>query len=355
MTAESTPGLPLGPAQPPAGPIEFSSRVLSGAVVSLTVAFLVNFLLTFMCDWPGVPDLFAHLGWFGLAPLSSPLDAATAGKGWVQVLVYVLPVVVIAAWVLRTPERALEADAEVYAEVAAFIVRAGFWTALLIGVVDAFISFLRVEGFLPGLVGEEMTSKLGLSRFRGETVHIPLMVLSCVIAYFTRALSVIWLALLIVLAEFQIVITRFIFSYEQAFMGDLVRFWYASLFLLASVYALVDEGHVRVDLFYARFGAAGKAWTNAIGSMLLGIPLCWIILTMGMWSKGSSISSALLSFEISQSGFGMYVKYLMAGCLAVFAASMMAQFCAYFLESVAVLRGRESARAVAVPHAESTV
>ena len=38
----------------------------------------------------------------------------------------------------------------------------------------------------------------------------------------------------------------------------------------------------------------------------------------------------------------MYVKYLMAGCLIVFAASMAAQFASYFLESVAVLRGERA-------------
>ena len=57
-----------------------------------------------------------------------------------------------------------------------------------------------------------------------------------------------------------------------------------------------------------------------------------------MWQKGSSINSPLLSFEISQSGFGMYVKYLMAGFLVVFAVSMTIQFMSYFLSSVATLR-----------------
>ena len=223
----------------------------------------------------------------------------------------------------------------------------------LVGFVDAVISFLRVEDFLPPLIGDEMTIKLGLSKFRGQYVHLPLMALSCIIALFTRSLSVVWLALLIVLAEIQIVFTRFIFSYEQAFMGDLVRFWYASCFLLASAYSLVDEGHVRVDVFYARFSEKRKAWTNAVGSMALGVPLCWVILTMGMWSKGSSLASPLLNFEISQSGFGMYVKYLMAGLLVIFALSMAAQFTAYFLESVAVLRrkdtGDDAAPASAAP------
>ena len=321
------------------------ARILAGAVVCLTLAFLANFLLTFVWGWPGLPALFSHLGWFGFETPGGgrPLDAASAGRGWVQVLLYAGSVAALAVWVAASPGRPLGRDAGAWAALAAFIVRAAFWSVLLVGLVDACISFLRVEEFLIGVAGEEMATKLGLSRFRGQYVHIPLMLASCLVALLTRSLSMIWLSLGIVLAEFLIVITRFVFSYEQAFMGDLVRFWYAALFLLASAYSLVTEGHVRVDVFYARVGARGKAWTNAIGSMALGVPFCWIILTMGMWTKGSSLSSPLLSFEISQSGFGMYVKYLMAGCLVVFAASMAAQFASYFLENVAVLlRGRRA-------------
>jgi len=221
----------------------------------------------------------------------------------------------------------------------AFIIRAAFWSVLLIGIADTVISFLRVEGFLSYFVGDKLTTELGLSRFRGAFVHYPLIVVSLVIAYFTRTLGFAWLALLVVIAELQIVIARFIFSYEQAFMGDLVRFWYAALFLFASAYTLTEEGHVRVDVLYTGFSERGKAWTNSIGALLLGLPLCWIILSMGMAGKATVINSPLLSFETSQSGFGLYVKYLMAGFLAVFAVSMMVQFTSYFLSSVADLRG----------------
>ena len=55
-------------------------------------------------------------------------------------------------------------------------------------------------------------------------------------------------------------------------MGDLVRFWYAALFLFASAYALIHEGHVRVDVLYTSFSESKKAWTNTIGSSILGIP-----------------------------------------------------------------------------------
>ena len=320
------------------GLVEVLFRIFAGAVVCITLAFTINFFLSFTWGWPGIPALFSHTGWFGLAPLRSPLDDTQVLAAWMQVAIYALPIVFVILWVASTKQRPLQAGADAYSALAAFIVRAAFWSVFLVGLADALLSFLRVEEFLPALVGDDMTIQLGLSKFRGQYVHIPLMVLSCIIALFTRSLSVVWLSLLIVLAEFQIVITRFIFSYEQAFMGDLVRFWYGSLFLLASAYSLVDEGHVRVDVFYARFTERRKAWTNALGSTLLGVPLCWIILTMGLWTKGSSLASPLLNFEISQSGYGMYVKYLMAGLLVIFALSMAAQFTAYFLESVAVLR-----------------
>ena len=47
----------------------------------------------------------------------------------------------------------------------------------------------------------------------------------------------------------------------------------------------------------------------------------------------------ILSFEVTQTGFGMYVKYLMAGFLAAFAVTMLIQFCAMLLDAVADVRG----------------
>ena len=146
-----------------------------------------------------------------------------------------------------------------------------------------------------------------------------------------RGISFIWLATLIVVAELLIVVARFIFSYEQAFMGDLVRFWYAALFLFASAQTLVEEGHVRVDVIYAGLSEVKKAFTNVVGAVALGIPLCWVILSRGLWENTSVINGALLKFETSQSGFGMYVKYLMAGFLIIFAFSMILQFSAFIM------------------------
>ena len=148
------------------------------------------------------------------------------------------------------------------------------------------------------------------------------------------------------MAELNIVISRFIFSYEQAFMGDLVRFWYAALFLFASAYTLYTDAHVRVDVFYASFSRRKRGSVNAIGAVVLGIVFCWTILVMGMWSKSSILITPLLGFEVSQSGFGMYIKYLMASFLSIFAISMMIQFASSLLESAADYRGDPGAREI---------
>ena len=324
-----------------ANAVALASRVFALSVVAVTLAFVLNDYLIFWRDWPGARPLLSQ--WTGFAgPAGGDLPAPeTSLRAWLQAAIYLVPIAAILLYAFRTPRQPLRVDAERLSALAAYVVRASFWMVLLVGFVDMLISFLRVEDLLAAVVGDDLTRELGRSVYRGTYVHLPLMGLALLIALRTRGLDFIWLAFLVVLAEFQIVISRFVFSYEQAFMGDLVRFWYAALFLLGSAYALVDEGHVRVDVFYARFSARLKAWSNLVGSVVLGIPLCWTILATGMWGKGSSINSPLLAFEISQSGFGMYVKYLMAGLLVVFAVSMAVQFMSYYLGSIATLRGEE--------------
>ncbi len=318
--------------------IDVLVRTVAVSIVAIMLIFLINNYLNFWQQWPGLPAFFSHQGWFGLEALRTPLVDDQITKGWLQLLSYLGVVALVALYVLWTHKRSLRADAALLSGFAAYIIRAAFWAVLIIGFVDTIISFLRVENFLSPLIGDGLSEAIGRPQFRGIYVHYPLILLSFVIAFFTRSLGFPWLTFLVVLAEFQIVISRFVFSYEQPFMGDLVRFWYAALFLFASAHTLVHDGHVRVDVLYSHFSKRGRAWSNTVGSLLLGLPLGWVILTTGMWLKTSSINSPLYVFEVTQSGYGLYVKYLMVGFLAVFAVSMIIQFSSDLLINVADLR-----------------
>lgn len=307
------------------------TRIFAWSIVFLTAAYTLNCYLTFWQDWPGILALFGGPG---------TIDVLTA----IQVAIYAAAILFAIIYVMRSSERTLRSESTIMNGIVAYIVRAAFYGVLLVGVADMVISFLRVENLLPGIVGADLAAQLGRPNVRGPYVHIPLILVGMVIAAFKRDLGFVWLALLVVLAELIIVISRFIFAYEQAFMGDLVRFWYAALFLFASAYTLLEDGHVRVDVLYAGFSQKTRGFINAWGSLLLGIVFCWVILGIGMWTKSSIITTSLRTFEVSQSGFGMYVKYLMAGFLGIFATTMMIQFTSYLLESVADYRGDPGAR-----------
>lgn len=302
-------------------------RAFAWAMIGATFAYVIENYLMFWQDWPG--SLSAFSGGGGLA--------------FFQIAIYAAFICLPALWALRTSV-GLRDEMMRMSAIANFIVRAAFWGVMLIGIADAVISFMRVEEMLADFVGKETADAWNYNSNRAPAVHLPLAGLAILIAAFTRSIGFHWLALLVVVAELMIVLSRFIFSYEQAFMGDLVRFWYGALFLFASAYTLFQDGHVRVDVLYAGMKDRTKGKVNAIGAILLGIVFCWVVLVMGMSTKSSLINAPLLSLEVTQTGFGMYVKYLMAGFLGVFAVSMMVQFCAQLMEGVADWRGDPGSR-----------
>ena len=309
-------------------------RIFSYSILATTFVFLFNNVLTVWFDWPGVKNLFSHYGLFGFKKLSKPLSDAVLNFAFLQLFFYLISILLAIFYVKRSIKQTLTADSKILDKFTAYIIRSSFWAVLIVGLADLLISFLVVEKLVEPLFGEYLKIKLVVPAFRITFVHFPLILISFIVGYFTKSVGFIWLAVLVVGSEFFIVLSRFIFEYEQAFQGDLVRFWYSALYLFASAYALIHEGHVRVDVLYTGFSERKKAWTNSIGSLILGIPLCLIVLFLGMGGKASIINGPVISFEITQQGSnGLYLLYLMAIYLAVFAVSMLIQFTSYFMSS----------------------
>lgn len=301
------------------------------SMLALLVGFLINNILIVVYDFPQIGALLDGnaLSWVTLGVYLAGLGAAW----W---------------YVSGTPDRALRYDARKISAFNAYLIRGCFFSVLLVGIADAAIAFMRVEGLLTYIFSEDVAKEFLRARFVGPWIHYPLVALSFVIAYFSRSLGFIWLALMIVASELLIVISRFVFSYEQALMGDLVRYWYAALFLFSSAYTLQEEGHVRVDVLYAGFQQRTKGKINAIGSIMLGMVTTWTIIIIGLGGKQSIVNSPMLNFEISQTGSaGLFIKYQMAAFLAIFAITMLIQFVSYLFEAVADKRDEPGRRVVA--------
>ena len=309
-------------------------RIFSYSILAITLIFLINNVLTVWFEWPGIKKLFSNYGLFGFKKLSKPLEDSVLTYSYIQLFFYFISIALAIFYVLKSIKQTLETDSEILTKFTAYIIRSSFWAVFIVGIADLIVSFMVVEKLVEPIFGETLKVKLVVPAFRITFVHFPLILISFVIGYFTRSVGFIWLAVLVVASEFFIVLSRFIFEYEQAFQGDLVRFWYSALYLFASAYALMHEGHVRVDVLYTGFSERKKAWTNSIGSLLLGIPLCLITLFLGMGGKASIINGPVISFEITQQGSnGLYLLYLMAVYLAVFSTTMLIQFTSYFMGS----------------------
>jgi len=304
------------------------TRITGWTILGGLAAFLLNNILIVGFGFSYPPTLLAgNMG--GLLPAA----------------VYVVAIGLGILYVLRSPDTALRWDANRVHMANVFIIRGFYFAILFIGIADVSIAFMRVEGIFPLFLDKSMVTNFDRSDFVGTFVHFPLLILGFVFASFSRSLGFLWLSLLIIIAELSLVVTRFVFSYEQAFMGDLVRYWYSALFLLASAYTLHEEGHVRVDILYTGFSPRKKGLSNIFGVLLLGVPTAAVILGVGFDGSHSIINSPVMNFEITQTGsIGMFVKYQMAAFLGIFGATMMVQFVSMLFEAVADYRGEPGHR-----------
>ena len=297
----------------------FAQRFLGWFFINMLIAFMINNILNLAYKIPFAIELITKNELLSLLPI----------------LIYLIAFGLSLFISYINLDKSYNWDSDLLHRFNLYFIRSCFWSVLLIGSIDVVIAFMRVEEVSNMLFDDYLVRALKKPSFVCTFIHIPLVFVSFVIGYFSKTLGFTWLALMIVCAELFIVITRFVFSYEQSFMGDLVRYWYAALFLFASAYTLFEDGHVRVDVFYANLKSKTKSIINAVGSILLGISTCIAILFVGFNGKQSIINSPILNFEITQTGsIGMFVKYQLAAFLGVFAISMLIQFISYYFSSL---------------------
>ncbi len=90
-----------------------------------------------------------------------------------------------------------------------------------------------------------------------------------------------WLVLVMVLLVSYDVAMRYLFQSGSIALQELEWHLFSFLFLLGAGYTLKHDGHVRLDLFYnSRFmNERRRAWVNLIGSLVILIPFCILIIS----------------------------------------------------------------------------
>ncbi len=83
-----------------------------------------------------------------------------------------------------------------------------------------------------------------------------------------------WLTLFMVVITAIIVVMRYAFDAGSIWMQELVIWMHAAVFMVGAAYTLLHEKHVRVDIFYRKMSARGRALVDLLGVTIFLLPLC---------------------------------------------------------------------------------
>jgi len=130
-----------------------------------------------------------------------------------------------------------------------------------------------------------------------------------------------WCALLMVLLQFAIVLLRYVFGISYIFLNEGVLYLHATLFMLGAGYTFLIDGHVRVDIFYARRSARGKALTDFLGHLLFLFPSMAVL----AWFSWPTVLSSWKILEGPVSVGGIPASFYLKSLIAAFCGLLVIQ------------------------------
>ncbi len=126
-------------------------------------------------------------------------------------------------------------------------------------------------------------------------------------------LTVSWFALILVLLMVVEVLLRYLFNISSAWTAELEWHLFSLVFLLGAGWALQEDRHVRVDVFYQRFSERTKRWIDLFGHVLLLTPFCFV----GIIESLGFVKSAYLFQETSADPGGLPYRFLIKSAIPI--------------------------------------
>lgn len=147
-----------------------------------------------------------------------------------------------------------------------------------------------------------------------------------------------WLALAVVLVCFTVVIQRDVFGITYLWMQDLFVWLAGAMFTSVAGFALLNNAHVRVDIFYSRWSTRGKAIADLIGVVVFLLPF---VIVVGVYAV-PFVQRSWRFYEGSANVGGMPGLFILKSFILVFCVLVGLQGLAWAARSILVLRGREA-------------
>lgn len=139
-----------------------------------------------------------------------------------------------------------------------------------------------------------------------------------------------WLVMLMVLIQFSIVLSRYIFGVNSIALQESVLYMHATLFMLGAGYTLLVDGHVRVDVFYAACRPVTQKYIDIVGHLCFLMPA---MLALLYWSW-PSVRNSWVIFEGPISVGGIKAVFLLKSLIPAFCILIMLQSLAILLRLI---------------------
>lgn len=130
-----------------------------------------------------------------------------------------------------------------------------------------------------------------------------------------------WLAAAMVVVQFTVVLMHHVFGLGSIFAQESIVYMHAVLFMAAAGCTLLRDGHVRVDIFYARARPKTRAVVDLVGAVCFLIPVCILA-----WSTAwPYVTASWAVLEGSRETSGIQAVFLLKSVILLFAATLGAQ------------------------------
>lgn len=113
--------------------------------------------------------------------------------------------------------------------------------------------------------------------------------------------AVYWLVLVTALISAVNAVMRYGFGLSSNAWLELQWYLFGAIFLLAAGYTLKHNGHVRIDVLHGRLSKRTRAWIDILGSFVILLPLCILMI----WLAWHGLADSFRSGEVSPDSGGL--------------------------------------------------
>jgi TRAP-type mannitol/chloroaromatic compound transport system permease small subunit len=170
---------------------------------------------------------------------------------------------------------------------------------------------------------------------RADLPHGVVAVIGRVSGFFGAVAAVLCLAMIGVV--FFDVVARYAFRGGSLALQELEWHLFAAMFLLGAAYAMREDAHVRVDVFYAHMSVRRRALVDLVGTLCLVLPVCTVILFGSVDFVGYAYSIG----EGSPDPGGLPYRFIIKAALPLGYALVVLQSLAVVIRCVETLATRE--------------